>query len=143
MWKMNAARSTFTGGPQPKSLAIRIEPHQKGELFTVDRIETDGRATSSSTILYLDSRRLHERLTVKYGLGWTFDGNLNHDLRKPPLLAPLLGTDGLGPTRKRWTNFSPILGLAWAPSKDGKTVICAGAGLFYGLQGIGQFAFCG
>jgi len=55
-WKMNGARSTFTGGPQPKSLSIRIEPHAKGEVFTVDRIEADGRATSTSTILYLDSR---------------------------------------------------------------------------------------
>ena len=28
------------------------------------------------------------------------DGVLNHDLRKPALLAPLLGPDGLGPTRR-------------------------------------------
>src|SRR5262249_41881429 len=25
---------------------------------------------------------------------------------------------GLGPTRKRWTNFSPVLGVAWAASSD-------------------------
>jgi hypothetical protein len=54
--KLNASDSTFTGAPQPKSLSIRIEPHAKGEVFTVDRIEADGRATSTSTILYLDSR---------------------------------------------------------------------------------------
>src|SRR5215467_8752560 len=30
--------------------------HVEGEVFTVDRIEADGRATSTSTILYLDSR---------------------------------------------------------------------------------------
>jgi len=79
---------------------------------------------------------LQERLTLNYGVGWAFDGNLNHDLRKPLLLAPLLGTDGLGPTQNRWTNFSPVLGLAWAPPKNGKTVLRAGAGLFYGLQGL-------
>jgi hypothetical protein len=55
-WKMNAARSTFTGGTQPKSFTVRIEPHARGELFTLDRIEADGRATSSSTILYLDGK---------------------------------------------------------------------------------------
>src|SRR3954447_499384 len=54
-WKMNAARSTFAGGAPFKSLTVRIERHPKGEVFTLDRIETDGRTTSSSTILYLDS----------------------------------------------------------------------------------------
>jgi hypothetical protein len=53
-WKLNAARSTFDGDTQPRSLTIRIEPHTKGEVFTLDRIEADGRAISSSTILYLD-----------------------------------------------------------------------------------------
>ena len=47
-WKMDPARS-FTGATSPKSLTVRIEPHAKGSLFTLDR------ATSSSTILYLDS----------------------------------------------------------------------------------------
>lgn len=53
-WRLNAARSTFAGDTQPRSLTIRIEPHTKGEAFTLDRIEADGRATSSSAILYLD-----------------------------------------------------------------------------------------
>ena len=53
-WKVNAARSTFAGGSPFKSLTVRIERHLKGEVFTLDRIETDGRATSTSTILYLD-----------------------------------------------------------------------------------------
>jgi hypothetical protein len=53
-WKINTSRSTFTGGCPFKSLTVRIERHPKGEVFTLDRAETDGRATSSSTILYLD-----------------------------------------------------------------------------------------
>src|SRR6266581_3154238 len=53
-WKMNAARSTFAGGAPFKSLTVRIERHPKGEVLTLDRIETDGRTTSSSTILYQD-----------------------------------------------------------------------------------------
>src|SRR5438309_486796 len=43
-WKMNAARSTFAGGAPFKSLTIRIERHPKGEVFTLDRIETNGLA---------------------------------------------------------------------------------------------------
>ncbi len=84
--------------------------------------------------LYLqDAWRHGQRLTLNYGLAWTFDHPLNYDLRKPPLLAPILGAGGLGPTRKNWKDFSPLLGLAWAPSSDRKTVVRAGAGLFYDL----------
>jgi hypothetical protein len=42
-WKLNAARSTFAGDTQPKSLTVRIEPHAKGEVFTLDRAEANGR----------------------------------------------------------------------------------------------------
>src|SRR5260370_6368924 len=53
-WQMNAARSTLTGDIRPRSLIVRIEPHAKGEVFTLDRVEPDGRATSSSSILHFD-----------------------------------------------------------------------------------------
>src|SRR2546423_754545 len=51
---MNTARSTLTGDIRTRSLTVRIEPHAKGEVFTLDRVEADGRATSSSSILHLD-----------------------------------------------------------------------------------------
>ena len=54
-WKMHAARSTFAAGSAWRSLTLRIERHPKGEVFTMDRVEADGRTTSYSTILYLDS----------------------------------------------------------------------------------------
>jgi hypothetical protein len=53
-WRMNAARSTLGGDIRPKSVTVRIEPHAGGEALTLDRVEADGRATSYSTILYLD-----------------------------------------------------------------------------------------
>ena len=51
---MDPARSSFIGVTSPKSLTMRIEPHVRGEVFTLDRIEADGRSISSSTILYFD-----------------------------------------------------------------------------------------
>jgi hypothetical protein len=82
-------------------------------------------------LFFQDTWRLRRQFTVNHGLGWSIDGNLNFDLRKPVLLAPLFGSSGLGATRKQWKNFSPAIGLAWAPSADGNTVIRAGSGIFY------------
>jgi hypothetical protein len=82
-------------------------------------------------LFFQDNWRLHPRLTVNYGLGWSIDRGLNYDLKKPVLLTPILGADGLGPTRKRWTNFSPVLGFSWSPWRDAKTVIRGGAGYYY------------
>jgi hypothetical protein len=59
IWKMDPTRSSFMGDTKPKSLLVRIEPHVKGEVLTLDRIEADGRSTSSSTILYFDGA-LHD-----------------------------------------------------------------------------------
>ena len=53
IWRVNPARSTH---PHPESLIVRFEPHTKGEVFTLDRIEEDGRTTTSSTILYFDAK---------------------------------------------------------------------------------------
>jgi hypothetical protein len=55
-WKVNPARSTIAPDTRPQSVTIRVESHAKGEVFTLDRIEADGRATTSSTILYLDGQ---------------------------------------------------------------------------------------
>jgi len=54
--KMNRDRSIFRTDPRPRSLTLRIEPHAKGEVFTLYEIEPDGRAISDSTILYLDGK---------------------------------------------------------------------------------------
>jgi hypothetical protein len=56
IWTMNPARSTLAPDPRPKSITIRIESHTKGEVFTLDRIEADGRSTTVSTILYMDGK---------------------------------------------------------------------------------------
>jgi hypothetical protein len=89
------------------------------------------RAWDTARLFFQDTWRLQHRLTLNYGLAWSIDRNQNYDLTKPALLAPILGTNGLGPTRKNWRNFSPSLGLAWSPSQNGNTVIRAGAGIFY------------
>lgn len=44
-----------------KNLIVGFKPHAKGEVFTLESIEADGRTTSSSTILYRSSRRVDRR----------------------------------------------------------------------------------
>jgi hypothetical protein len=92
------------------------------------------RTWNTMRVFAQDTWRLRERLTINYGLGWSIDRNLNYDLTKPALLAPILGDAGLGPTRKEWKNFSPTFGIAWTPSRNGKSVVRAGAGIFYDFQ---------
>src|SRR5215471_11631942 len=54
VWKLSPGRSTFAADRQPRSLTLRIERHSRGEVFTVDRTEQDGRSTTDSTVLFLD-----------------------------------------------------------------------------------------
>jgi hypothetical protein len=96
----------------------------------------DTRRWSTPWIFAQDTWRARDRLTVTYGAGWGTDGVLNHDLSKPQLLAPILGADGLGPTRMNWTNISPSAGISWTPWASGDTVVHAAAGRFFGPQGL-------
>lgn len=53
-WTLNIARSSFGGDSRPKAVALRIEPHPRGEVVTFETTEMDGRAVTNSTLLYLD-----------------------------------------------------------------------------------------
>jgi hypothetical protein len=54
VWKLNPARSTPAGNH--RSVTLRIERHTRGEVFTLDTVAADGRASTFSTILYLDGK---------------------------------------------------------------------------------------
>ncbi len=79
-----------------------------------------------------DTWKVTPKLTLNYGLAWNFESTLvNRDLDKPRYLAPLYGSD-LSPTNNNYKNFSPALGFAYAP--DSKTVIRAGAGIYWDTE---------
>jgi len=54
VWKLNPARSTLDGNQ--KGVTLRIEPHIRGEVFTLDTLAVDGRTSTFSTILYFDGK---------------------------------------------------------------------------------------
>jgi hypothetical protein len=53
VWRVNFARST---NAYHHAVVVHFEPHPKGEVFTWDQIDRNGRSTTSSTILYLDGK---------------------------------------------------------------------------------------
>ena len=53
VWITNTSLSK---NPYNRTVSFRFEPHAKGEVFTLDQVDRDGRSTTSSTILYLDGK---------------------------------------------------------------------------------------
>jgi hypothetical protein len=56
VWTIDPARSKLTGQPHLRVLAVRFEAHPKGEVFTLDTVDRNGRAATNSVILYLDGK---------------------------------------------------------------------------------------
>lgn len=79
-----------------------------------------------------DTWKVFPRFTLNYGLAYTYDSNdKNYDLTRPAYLEPILGPNGLGAPQHDNLDFSPALGFAWQPTRDSKTVIRGGAGIYY------------
>ncbi|MBZ5538365.1 MAG: TonB-dependent receptor [Acidobacteriia bacterium] len=78
-----------------------------------------------------DTWKARPNLTISYGVRYARDtGRSDSDLGPIPVLDQFgagLGAQVHQPNH----NFAPQLSIAWDPKKNGKTVIRAGAGLFY------------
>jgi hypothetical protein len=94
----------------------------------------DARKDNIIRFYWQDRWRVRSRFTLNYGIAYHYETNLtNHDLSKPDYLSPILGSNGLSPTKRGGNNFAPSLGLVWAATRDHKTVLPAGGGLYYEL----------
>ena len=90
------------------------------------------RAFDSWRLYWQDTWQVRPRLALNYGVSWAYSPHdHNYDLSKPAYLTPILGVKGLQPTRSAPHNIAPSLGLAWSIGRDAKTVVRAGAGMFY------------
>lgn len=81
-----------------------------------------------------DTWKMTPKFTFNYGLAWNYESTLiNRDIDKPALLAPIYGSD-LSATKPNYKNFSPALGFAWSIGNDNKTVVRAGAGIYWDTE---------
>jgi len=96
-----------------------------------------------------DDWRVKPRLTLNLGLRYEYSGRpsernnyiANFDPNADPATTPAITQVGGGfpPMWKAdWTNFAPRVGVAWDVSGNGKTVVRAGAGVFYNPALLGE-----
>ncbi len=77
------------------------------------------------------SYRMTPRLTLNWSLSYSYeDGVVNWDLPKPKSLTTILN-GRLHPTRRDTNNNGPIVGFAWDPVGNGRTVIRGGFGVYF------------
>ena len=111
------------------------------EPFGPDNFETDGYWQHELGLFIQDKWQPKPNLTVNFGL--RYEAQWNDDPKFPiaapngtiPLSRQAPGTD-LKPVPQTipddLNNFAPRLGVSWDPTKDGRTVVRRGAGLYYG-----------
>ena len=87
-----------------------------------------------------DTWKIRPNLTLNVGLGYDRESGLWYtDLPYPQFLAPIIGQGAVGKdTAVNNLDFSPVVGFAWSPFKDNKTVIRGGAGIYWDTQSIYQ-----
>ena len=97
-----------------------------------------------------DDWRVKPRLTLNLGLRYEYTGRpsernnyiANFDPNVNPLTTPAITQVGGGGFPQMWksdyTNFAPRVGLAWDVKGNGKTVVRAGAGVFYNAALLGE-----
>ncbi len=83
-------------------------------------------------LYFQDIWKVKKNFTLNYGLAWNAQtGFYNSDVPRPAYLAPILGSNNLGPTANNTKEFQPAVGFAWSPFKNSKTVIRGGAGIYW------------
>jgi len=123
------------GGANPLNYTVRTLTLGNGQGFSTEKpgfgLPGSGQQDTRFQWYIGDSWKVKPNFTLTYGLHYVRDtGRADSDLPAIPVLnqfGPGLGNQVNQPN----LNFSPNIGIAWDPMKNGKTVIRAGGGLYY------------
>ncbi|HUJ41183.1 MAG TPA: TonB-dependent receptor [Candidatus Acidoferrales bacterium] len=86
----------------------------------------------SNSLFIEDSYRILPRVTINAGIRWDYYGVLREGSDGISIYSPTAGLISKNqPYKPDWNNFAPRLSVAWDPWGDGKTVVRAGAAVFY------------
>ncbi len=91
-----------------------------------------------------DDFKVNSSLTLNLGLRWDYTGptteaddrQSNFDYETGQVLVANQNGNSRGLIDVDKLNFAPRVGFAWTPTKDGKTAIRGGYGIFYGAQEV-------
>jgi hypothetical protein len=91
-----------------------------------------------------DTFQVNSRLTVNYGVRFTYQGILHDDKNSITNFIPSKGfvtpNKDFGPLYpKDWNNYAPRVGFAFTPEKDAKTVIRGSFGVFFDVPSLNFF----
>lgn len=89
-----------------------------------------------------DSYRLSARLTLNYGVRWSYPGVVSDDRTSLYNFTPSAGFFGEPLYAKNLGNVAPRVGFSWQPfANSGTTVVRAAYGLYYDQPTVGQFVY--
>ncbi|MDL2716838.1 MAG: TonB-dependent receptor [Acidobacteriota bacterium] len=132
----NCPAGTSITGP----VALYLQ-HVPGAGLTIDQAGTQDIVQYMPSVFLQDKWQPTPNLTVQFGLRW--DAQIQPDTITPAdqvFFSKFIGktsqgqafpSDGNIPSDKNM--WQPRLGITWDPSNDGKTVVRANGGIFYGL----------
>ena len=142
-WKQGATEDAFAAtGPYPggdtNPLNYPVEQVRYGNGLGFNTLEpalgfpAGGLGPDNRFGIYFgDSWKVKPNFTLSAGVRYSRDtGRTDSDLPADASINAVFPGWG-NPVKQANTNFSPELGIAWDPSKNGKTVIRAGIGIYY------------
>ncbi|AFL86398.1 hypothetical protein Terro_0046 [Terriglobus roseus DSM 18391] len=89
-----------------------------------------------------DNFKISNRLTLNYGLRWSYPGTVSDDRNSIYNFTPQRGYFKSPIYSRNLSNFAPRFGFAWTPFKDSSATVVRGAfGWFFDQPTVGQFVY--